>query len=77
VLYAAGIVAPNDVAYALLNWWLGDVLGVWILLPLSLGLLYWRATLWRSRLVVHALPMLLVLGLVGAGFYLVSRWEGA
>ena len=76
-LYAAGIVAPNDVTYALLNWWLGDVLGVWILLPLSLGLLYWRDALWRSRLVIHALPMLLVLGLVGAGFYLVSRWERA
>ena len=42
VLYAAGIVAPNDVPYALLNWWLGDVLGVWVLLPLSLVLLHWR-----------------------------------
>jgi signal transduction histidine kinase/integral membrane sensor domain MASE1 len=75
VLYAAGIVAQQDVAYVLLNWWLGDVLGVWILLPLSLALLYWRDALWRGRLAVHALPMVLVLGLVGAGFYLVSKWE--
>ena len=75
VLYAAGIVAQNDVAYALLNWWLGDVLGVWILLPLSLALLYWRDALWRGRLAAHALPMVLVLGLAGAGFYLVSKWE--
>ena len=75
VLYAAGIVAQHEVAYALLNWWLGDVLGVWILLPLSLALLYWRDTLWRGRLAAHALPMVMVLGLVGAGFYLVSTWE--
>ena len=77
VLYAAGIVAPNDVPYALLNWWLGDVLGVWVLLPLSLALLHWRDPLWRSRLVAHAMPMVLVLGLVGVGFYLVSKWERA
>lgn len=76
-LYAAGIVAPGDVRYALLNWWLGDVLGVWIMLPLSLALLYWRQPLWRGRLASHALPMLVVLGLVGAAFYLVSRWERA
>ncbi len=75
VLYGAGFVAPQDAPYALLNWWLGDVLGVWILLPLSLALLHWRNALWRGRLAAHALPMVLVLGLVGAGYFLVSRWE--
>ena len=75
VLYLAGIVAPNEVSYAFLNWWLGDVLGVWVLLPLSLALLYWRDPLWHGRLQIHALPMVLVLGLVAGGFYLVSRWE--
>ncbi len=77
VLHAAGIVAPGDARYALLNWWLGDVLGVWIMLPLSLALLYWREPLWRSRLTAHTLPMLVVLGLVGGAFYLVSKWERA
>ena len=77
VLHSADIVASTDVGYALLNWWLGDVLGVWILLPLSLAFFYRREALWRDRLLAHALPMAVALMLVGAGYYMVSKWERA
>lgn len=76
-LSAAGLMAFSDAPYALLNWWLGDVLGVWIMLPLSLAWWYRRDALWRSRRIAHVLPMVVVLALVGMAFYAASQWERA
>jgi len=74
-LGAAGLTATADTLYAAMNWWLGDVMGVWIMLPLSLAVLYRKDPLWRSRLMAQVLPMAVVLGLVGVVFYAVSDWE--
>ena len=75
VLSIAGLMALADAPYALLNWWLGDVLGVCIVLPLSLAFLYRHDPVWRTRRAAQVLPMAVVLALVGVAFYVTSDWE--
>ena len=74
-LLSTGLVSLSDAPYALLNWWLGDVLGVLIMLPLSLALKFRDDSLWRNRLLAQVLPMSVVLALVAGAFYTVTRWE--
>ncbi|MFZ4537716.1 CHASE domain-containing protein [Propionivibrio sp.] len=77
LLYSVQIVHGNEYLYAWWNWWSGDVLGVLVMLPLSLALLYWRKSPWRGRFTTLVLPMLVVLGLAGGAFFAVSQWERA
>ena len=76
-LYAAGIVHGPDFAYSWINWWVGDALGVLVMLPISLTFLFRRHAPWTSRLVTQVLPMAFTLLLVGCAFYAVSAWERA
>lgn len=75
LLYVMHVVPGSDFLYAWMNWWLGDVLGVLVMLPLSLTFLNWRNSPWRGRLTTLVLPMLIVLCLVASAFVVVSRWE--
>ena len=75
VLYAAHLVFGTDYLYALLSWWVGDVLGVLVLLPLSLAVMYRKRAPWQGRLATLGLPMLVVLGLVASAFSVAARWE--
>jgi signal transduction histidine kinase/CHASE1-domain containing sensor protein len=77
LLYLMQIVHGADYLYAWWSWWSGDVLGVLVMLPLSLALLYWHQSPWRGRMTTLVLPMLLVLVLVGGAFYAVAQWERA
>jgi len=74
-LLSTGLLNLGDAPYALLNWWIGDVLGVWIMLPLSLAVLYRHDALWRNRMLAQVLPMSVVLAVVAAAFYTATRWE--
>jgi len=74
-LISTGLLALGDAPYAMLNWWLGDVLGVCIMLPLSLAIAFRHDALWRHRLLAQVLPMAVVLSLVAGTFYTVTRWE--
>ena len=75
VLCSAGLMTLVDAPYALFNWWLGDVLGVWTLLPLSLAVYYRHQSVWRTRLTDQVFPMVLVLSLTGVAFWAASDWE--
>lgn len=74
-LYVADIVHDSDYLYSLWNWWAGDTLGVMVMLPLTLTVLYRRQAIWRGRLTTLVLPMLVALGLVGAAFYVTAQGE--
>ncbi|HEV2302555.1 MAG TPA: CHASE domain-containing protein [Stellaceae bacterium] len=70
-----GVIRPEDLAGSWITWWIGDTLGVLVLLPLVLVIAGEPRSLWRSRGLSVALPMVLFFALFVAIFVLVSRWE--
>jgi signal transduction histidine kinase/CheY-like chemotaxis protein/integral membrane sensor domain MASE1 len=74
-LAALGVLKAQDFASSWVTWWVGDTLGVLLLLPLVLVIAGEPRALWRSRTSSVALPMLLFFALFAAIFGLVSRWE--
>ncbi len=74
-LRALGVVTGGQLATSWLAWWVGDTLGVLVVLPLMLVLFGEPRPLWRARLRSVALPMLLFFGLFVAIFIRVSAWE--
>lgn len=57
------------------KWWLGDTLGVTVMLPLLLILVGEPRALWRRRKWQVALPMVVALTLSIVAFVKVSKWE--
>ena len=57
------------------TWWIGDTLGVIVLLPMVLVIAGEPRALWRSKVLTVAVPMLLALTLVVFAFVQASRWE--
>jgi signal transduction histidine kinase len=74
-LWGLGVIAAGSIATSWPAWWIGDTLGVLVVLPLILVLAGEPRPLWRARLVPVALPMLLFFGLFVVMFVRVSAWE--
>jgi signal transduction histidine kinase len=74
-LIALGVVRPADLATSWLSWWIGDTLGVLVVLPLTFVIAAEPRPLWRSRAMPVALPMLLFFALFVAIFVRVRSWE--
>jgi signal transduction histidine kinase/CheY-like chemotaxis protein/integral membrane sensor domain MASE1 len=74
-LSALGVVARPDLATSWISWWIGDTLGVLVVLPLMLVVAGEPRNLWRSRALPVAVPMLLFCALFTAIFVRVSKWE--
>ena len=70
-----GVVKPHDLVTSWVSWWIGDTLGVLVVLPLMLVIAGEPHSLWRSRARPVALPMLLFFALFVAIFVRVSKWE--
>jgi signal transduction histidine kinase/CheY-like chemotaxis protein len=70
-----GVVSSNDLATSWISWWIGDTLGVLVVLPLILVVAGEPRALWRSRALPVAVPMLLFCALFTAIFVHVSKWE--
>lgn len=74
-LFFAGIVTASAYVNSWWNWWVGDVLGVLIAMPLVLSILYRKQPSWRNRFKTVVFPMLIVLLVVAAIVALASKWE--
>ena len=74
-LAALAIVQAADFATSWVSWWIGDTLGVLVVLPMMLVVAGEPRTLWRSRARSVALPMLLFFTLFAVIFVRVSSWE--
>src|SRR6516165_5673553 len=74
-LLALGVVKPPDLISSWISWWIGDTLGVLLVLPLMLVIAGEPRALWRGRAHGVALPMLLFFALFTAIFIRVSKWE--
>ncbi len=69
----------SDANYLLIwwNWWSGDVLGVLMLLPLTLAVLFRKEPVWTSRWMLLLLPMLLSLSVVGGVMLMFTKSDQA
>jgi len=74
-LLALGAVKPPELISSWISWWIGDTLGVLLVLPLMLVIAGEPRALWRGRAHRVALPMLLFFALFTAIFIRVSKWE--
>jgi len=74
-LFALCVVQLPDLAMSWVSWWIGDTLGVLVVLPLVLVIAGEPPSLWRSRAKPVALPMLLFFAVFVAIFVRVSTWE--
>src|SRR5215469_12140618 len=70
-----GVVPRSDLLMNWISWWLGDTLGVLLVLPFILVIVGEPHDLWRSRRLSIALPMVLFFALFVAIFVRVNRWE--
>lgn len=75
ILYAAGIITAPAVMNSWWSWWVGDTLGVLIVMPIVLSVLYRQHSYWRNRLRTLVITMLLVLLAVAGVVALASHWE--
>lgn len=74
-LFALGLIDQHSVLASWVSWWVGDFLGLIVMLPLTLVMLGQPRALWRKRLQTVALPMLLLFALLVAAFVTASKWE--
>lgn len=75
VLYLAGVISGAAYIESWWNWWVGDTLGVLIVMPIVLSVLYRKKISWRNRFNTVIFPMLAVLLLVAGVIFLVNEWE--
>ncbi|TCP15244.1 PAS domain S-box-containing protein/diguanylate cyclase (GGDEF)-like protein [Crenobacter luteus] len=76
-LVALDIVPAGHFAAHWLRWWIGDTLGLLVVLPLALVCCGAPRGLWRRRATTVALPMLVAFAALTALYVQVSRWEEA
>ncbi|MDN0082965.1 diguanylate cyclase [Crenobacter sp. SG2305] len=74
-LTALGIIAPPRFGMHWLIWWVGDTLGVLVILPLTLVVAGEPRALWRRRAITLAVPMALAFSLLVVLYVNISRWE--
>ncbi|MBU1392187.1 MAG: EAL domain-containing protein [Gammaproteobacteria bacterium] len=64
-----GTIPPSDLLGSLVNWWIGDLLGAVIFIPLTM-LLFDKRTIWRVRRIQTGVPLLVgFLFCVGIYYY--------
>jgi len=74
-MWVLGVVRSSDIAINWLSWWVGDTLGVLVVLPLMLVLAGEPRRLWRPRVFQVAVPMILCFALFVVVFVRVRSWE--
>lgn len=73
-LFTSGLLSKAAIPYAWWTWWVGDSLGVILLVPL-IQILTLHTPLWKERRLTVALPLILCVAAVVAIFVRVSRRE--
>ncbi|MEO6117572.1 MAG: diguanylate cyclase [Methylotenera sp.] len=74
-LFALGLIGKAHFFTSWASWWIGDSLGLIVMLPLTLVAIGSPRLIWRKRLGTVALPMAIAFALLVITFVTVSRWE--
>ncbi|MCF7971052.1 MAG: EAL domain-containing protein, partial [Methylococcaceae bacterium] len=75
VFYFQGILSASDFLFAWLTWWVGDVIGVFIFTPIVLTFFAQPQSIWRSRRLSVATPLILLLILLVFIFFYSQQQE--
>lgn len=74
-LWALGLVEWSNFFSSWVSWWVGDFLGLMVMLPLTLVLLGQPREVWKKRFGAVAFPMLMIFALLIIAFINASKWE--
>lgn len=74
-LFALGLIAKSHFIASWTSWWIGDFLGLIVMLPISLVAIGSPRVIWRKRLTTVAIPMAIAFALLVIIFIMVNRWE--
>lgn len=74
-LLTLGLVEKPNLVSSWASWWVGDFLGLIVMLPLSLVLLGQPRDIWKKRFSTVAFPMLITFALLIIAFITASKWE--
>jgi signal transduction histidine kinase/integral membrane sensor domain MASE1 len=75
VLYAFKVISAEELAYSWWNWWVGDSLGVLVMLPICIALLCRHEYAWKNRIRLAFMPILLIILMVAMAFLGAARLE--
>jgi signal transduction histidine kinase/CheY-like chemotaxis protein len=70
-----GLLSGSDRLAGGLTWWIGDTIGVLVVLPIVLALVGEPRTVWRFRALTVAAPLACGFCLFAAVFFAVRQWE--
>lgn len=74
-LLSLGLIGESLFFTSWASWWIGDTLGLIVMLPLTLVAIGKPREIWKKRAVTIAVPMLITFALLIITFVVVSRWE--
>jgi diguanylate cyclase (GGDEF)-like protein/PAS domain S-box-containing protein len=74
-LLALGMLDLQGLLTSWLSWWVGDFLGLMVMLPLMLVIFGQPRKLWKKRLYTVAVPMLFLFALLVFAYVIASKWE--
>lgn len=74
-LFALGLITQSLIFTSWASWWIGDSLGLIVMLPLFLVAVGRPRDVWKKRLYTIAVPMAITFALLVIIFVMVSRWE--
>lgn len=74
-LFFLGIFDTNSLAGNWVSWWIGDSLGVMVLLPVTMVFAGEPRALWRGRIATMAIPMAFIFVLFVLMFLKTNQWE--
>jgi diguanylate cyclase (GGDEF)-like protein/PAS domain S-box-containing protein len=74
-LWLFGLVSKSEFPYSWMTWWVGDTIGVVVVVPLVMIWLAEPRDIWRRRRVRVTLPLMLTLAAVVAAFVMASDQE--
>jgi signal transduction histidine kinase/ActR/RegA family two-component response regulator len=72
-----GLLSGSDRFAGGLTWWIGDVIGVLVFVPIVLALVGAPRTVWRFRALTVAAPLACGFCLLAAIFFAVRQWENS
>jgi len=74
-LLSLGLIEKSLFFTSWASWWIGDTLGLIVMLPLTLVAIGKPRAIWKKRSLTIAVPMLITFALLIITFVVVSRWE--
>src|SRR5208337_2624795 len=74
-LWMAGAISAHDFWFSWFTWWVGDATGAMLLTPVVLSLSVKHGEIWKLRRTSVALPLCLLLFLIGSLYVFVSHKE--